>query len=81
MDIQNGKYGHADHGCDFHPLVEHMNQLRNFTIGEIHEFSAVPFSYLLILDQTLSFNSLMILQKKLHKSVAQTSKNVAVDTR
>ena len=44
VDIQNGKHCHADHVCDFHPLVEHMNQLRNF-IGEIREFSAVPFSY------------------------------------
>ena len=34
----------ADHGHDFHPLADHMNKLQNFTKGEIHEFSAFPYS-------------------------------------
>ena len=34
----------ADHGRDFHPLADHMTLLRNFTTGEIREFSTFPFS-------------------------------------
>ena len=39
---------------DLRPLADHMTKLRNFNKGEIHEFSAFPFSLKLILDQTLS---------------------------
>ena len=34
----------ADHGRDFHPLVDHVTKLRNFIKGEIREFSAFKFS-------------------------------------
>ena len=34
----------VDHECDFHPFADHMTKLRNFTKGEIHKFSAFPFS-------------------------------------
>ena len=43
----------ADHGCDFHRLVDHMTKLRNFTKGEIHEFSVFPFSLQLIVQWIL----------------------------
>ena len=29
----------ADHGRDFHPLVDHMTKLRNFTNDKIRKFS------------------------------------------
>ena len=34
----------ADHGHDFDLLADHMIKFRNFTNGEIREFSTVPFS-------------------------------------
>ena len=34
----------ADHGCDAHPLADHMTKLRHFTKSEIREFSAFTFS-------------------------------------
>ena len=43
----------ADHGRDFHPFADHVTKLRNFTKGEIREFSAFPFSFHFMLDQTL----------------------------
>ena len=33
----------ADHGRDFYPLADYMTKLRNFTKGEIREFSAFRF--------------------------------------
>ena len=44
----------ADHGRDFHPLADHMTQLRDFIKGEIRYFSAFLFSLHLMFDQTLS---------------------------
>ena len=66
----------ADHWQDFHLLADHTTKLKNFTMGEIHEFSAFPFSFLLIFEQTLSnlIVCLMISQKnyiqKLHKQTS-----------
>ena len=40
----------AGRGCDFHPLAAHMTKLRNFTYGEMCEFSAFPFSLHLMFD-------------------------------
>ena len=40
----NTLWVNADHGCDFHPLNDHMTKLQNFSKGEIREFSAFPFS-------------------------------------
>ena len=64
----------ADHGrYAFRPLADHMPKLLNFTKGEIREFSALPFTLQLMLDQTLSILivCLIISQKnyihKLHK--------------
>ena len=45
---------HANHEDDFHPHANHMSKLKNFTKGEIHEFSAFPFSLHLMFDQTFS---------------------------
>ena len=69
MDIQTGKHP-ADHGCDFHPLADHMTKLRNFTKGEIREFSTFPFSLQLMCDQTLTnlIVCLMISLKTTYKS-------------
>ena len=44
----------ADHEHDFHPLVDHMTKLKNFTKAEICELSAFPCSLHLLFDQTLS---------------------------
>ena len=65
----------ANHGRDFHPLADHMPKLRNFTKGEIREFSAFPCSLHLMFDQTLSnlIVCLIISHTKLHTKVAQTS--------
>ena len=56
----------ADHRRDFHPLADHMTKLRDFTKGEIREFSAFPFSFHLMFDETLSdlIVCLMISHKK-----------------
>ena len=71
----------ADHGCVFHPLADHLTKLRNFTNGEIREFSAFPISLQLLFDQTLSnlFMFLMISQQAMYK--IYTNEHVAVDTR
>ena len=71
-----------DLGYDFHPLADRMRKLRNFTKGEIREFSAFPFSLQYMLDKALNnvIVCLMISQK-LHTKVAQTSEHVTVDTR
>ena len=59
----------ADHGLVFHPLDNHITKLRNFTNGEIREFSAFPFSFQLMFDETLSniIVCLMISHTKLYK--------------
>ena len=71
----------ADHGRDFHPPVDYMTKLRNFTKGIIREFSAFIFSLQLMFHQIVSNGivRLMILHKNI-KKIAQTSSNVAVDT-
>ena len=43
----------SDYGLDFRPLAERMTKLRNFTMGEIHEFSAFPYSLHLMFEQPL----------------------------
>ena len=51
MNIQNSKHCgvKTDHGHDH--LTDHMTELKNFTKGEICEFSAFPFSLQLMFDQ------------------------------
>ena len=41
----------ADHGCDFNHLADHTTKLKNFTMGENHDFSAFQFSLHLMLQQ------------------------------
>ena len=78
----NTMWVNADHGRDLHPLADYMTKSRNFTLGEINEFSAFPFSLHLTFDQTLSnlIVCLTISHKKLYKKIAQTSSHVAVET-
>ena len=59
----------AYHGCEFHPLADHMTKLRNFTKGEIREFSVFPFSLHLMFEQTLS--NLIVM--KFHQGVFNMS--------
>ena len=59
----------ADRGRDVHTLADHMTKLRNFTKGEIREFSAFPFSLDLMFDQTLTnliVYLILMISKKLH---------------
>ena len=79
VEIQNGKHfaGQCNHGRDFHPLADHRTKLRNFTKGEIHEFSLHS-----MFDQTLSnFTVCLMISQKLRTKVAQTSQHVAVNSR
>ena len=50
----NTVWVNADHGHDFHLLADHVTKLRNFTKGEIREFSAFPFSLQLMFDKMLN---------------------------
>ena len=59
----------AGHGRDFHRLADNMTELQNFTKGEIHEFSAFPFSLQLLFDQTLS--NLIVFVMISHKNYIQ----------
>ena len=77
----NTMWVNADHGCDFNPLADHMAKLRNFTKGEIRDFSAFKFPLHLMLEQALSnLIVCLMISHKLHTKVAQTSWHVAVDT-
>ena len=71
MDIQsvNTLLVSADHGCDFHPLANHMTKLRTFTKEENRDFSAFRFSLQLMLEQALTnlLVCLMISQKNTYK--------------
>ena len=58
----------ADHGSDLNPLAGHMTKLRNFTKGEICEFSVFPFSLQLLFDQTLSTIIISDFTKTTYKS-------------
>ena len=72
----------ADHGCDFNPLADHTTKLRNSTKGESHNFSAFRFSFHLMFQQSLSnLIVCLMISQKLHTKVAQSSLNVAMDTR
>ena len=62
----NAVWVNADHGRDFHPLANHMTNLRNFTKEENCDFSAILFSLQLTLEQANLIICLMISQKKLH---------------
>ena len=78
----NTVYVNADHGRDLHPLADHMTKLKNFTKEENRDFSAFRFSLQLILEQALiNLIVCLMISQKLHSKVAQTSYNVAVDTR
>ena len=44
----------ADHGCDLHPLTNHMTKLKNFTMEENRDFLAFQFSLQLMLEQVLT---------------------------
>ena len=50
----NNVWVNADDGCDFHPLANHIKNLRNFTKEENRDFSAFRFSLQLMLEQALS---------------------------
>ena len=50
----------ADHGCDFHPLTDHMIKLRNFTKGKICEFSAFPLSLQLLFKNYIHTRASML---------------------
>ena len=50
----NTVWVNADHGCDLHPLADHMTKLRNFTKEESRDFSAFRFSLQLMLEQALT---------------------------
>ena len=64
----------ADHGCDLHPLANHMTKLRNFTKDEILDFFAFQFSLQLMLDQALTnLIVCLVISQKLHAKVTQTS--------
>ena len=63
----------ADHGHDFHPLVDHMAKLQNFTKEENRYFSAFQVSFHLMLEQALSNLIVCLISQKLHTKVAQTS--------
>ena len=62
----------ADHGCDLHPLADHMTKLRNFTKEENSDFSAFPFSLLMIEQALTNLIVCLIISQKLHTKVAQT---------
>ena len=59
-----------DHGRDFHPLTDHMTMLRNYSKGEIPDFSAFEILHQLMFDEMLSNlkGYLIISQKSSHNS-------------
>ena len=72
----------ADYERDFNPLADHRTKLRNFTKEENRDFSVFRFSLHLMLEQALSNLIIcLMIKKKLHTKVVQTSYHVAVDTR
>ena len=61
----------ADHGCDFHPLADHMTKVKNFTKEENRVFSAILFSLQLMLEQALTnLIVCLMISQKLHIKVA-----------
>ena len=75
MDFQNGEHFvvNANHGHEHH-CADHTTRLYNFSMGEICEFSAFPFSLQLMFDQTLSnLIVCLMISHKLHKMFSQTS--------
>ena len=46
----NTVWVNTNHGCNLHPLADHMTKLRNFTKEENHDFSAFRFSFQLMLE-------------------------------
>ena len=52
--MANTVWANAVHGRDFHPLADHMTKLRNFTMEENRDCSAILFSLQLMLEQTLT---------------------------
>ena len=50
--MENTVWINADHGRDF--ITDHITKLRYFTKGDNFEFSAFPFSFQLMFDETLS---------------------------
>ena len=64
----------ADHGCDVHPLADHMTRIQNFIKEENCDFSATLFSLQLMLEQSLAnLIVCLMISQKLHTKVAQTS--------
>ena len=59
----------ADHGCDFHPLADHMTKLNNFTKEDNPDFSAIPCSLQLMLEQALT--NLIVCLMISHKNYIQ----------
>ena len=79
MDNQKGKHAKADHGRDFHPIVNHKSKLRNFTKGEIREFQRFHFHFNKFCRQNSIIYCLMISQNKtIYKSC--TYEHVVVHT-
>ena len=66
----NTVWVNADHGCDLHPLTDHMTKLRNFTKDENSDFSAFRFS----LEQALTkLIVCLMISRKLDTNVAKAS--------
>ena len=40
----NTVWVNADHGCDLHPLADHITKLRNFNTEQNRDFSAFSLS-------------------------------------
>ena len=68
----NTVWVNADHGCDLHPLADHMTKLKNFIKEQNRDFSAFRFSLQLMLEQA-STNLIvcLMISQKLHTKVAQ----------
>ena len=80
VDTQN-VWVSADHGHYFHPFINHMTKLRNFTKDEICEFLALAFSLQLMFDQTLiNLIVCLMISQQIHTIVAQTNEHGAVYT-
>ena len=69
----------VDHGRDLHRLADHMTKLKNFTKEE-NLFSAILFSFQLMLEQTLTnLIVCLMISQKLHKKFElenETSKKI-----
>ena len=66
----NTVWVNADEERVFHPLADHMTKLRHFTKEENRDFSAILFSFQLMLEQALSnLIVCLIISQRLHTKV------------